>query len=148
MIRPALPEDMRFVRSSWLQSFADSDFARILTPKDVWERREASNEYYDCQRLIIEVCLDTAAIYVDADTNMIDGWLVCEPGLVHYVYVRQSARGRGVARRLLEAAGIHASGHVEYTHRSRGLNAAKVPKTWKHVFWKLLKAHQKKEGSV
>jgi len=138
MIRPALPDDMRFVTSSWLKSFANSDFARLLTPNEIWERHEASDAYYDAERIIIAACLERSVTLIADTPGMIDGWLVCEPGILHYAYVRQSARGRGVARALMSAAGITRATDIEYTHRSRGLTPAKVPKLWRYAFWRLL----------
>ena len=138
MIRPAAPDDMRFVTSSWLKSFATSDFARLLTPNEIWARNESSDAYYDAERIIIGACLERSVTFIAATPGLIDGWLVCEPGILHYVYVRQSARGRGVARSLMVAAGVDGKAEIEYTHRSRGLTAAKVPKMWRYAFWRLL----------
>jgi hypothetical protein len=40
------------------------------------------------------------------DSNFIWGWACTEPGVLHYVYVRQSSREQGVARLLVADAGL------------------------------------------
>lgn len=138
MIRPpsAATNDLQFVRSAWLKSYASSEFARWHTPKATWEKNQASDDYYDGQRGVIEALLGRAKVLVNEDEaeglQYLTGFLVYEPLTVHYVYVRQSARGQGIARALIDAAGIPRDGSlaVRYTHRARGIESSRLPRGW------------------
>jgi len=138
-IRRAVADDLRFVRSAWLSSYASSDFAKLHTPTDVWARRDASAEYYRGQRELIEAVLARSTVLVSEEhPSMLDAFACFAGRTLHYVYVRQSARGHGHARALCTSAGLLDGAPVTYTHRSRGLVGGRIPRAWKFSVFALL----------
>jgi hypothetical protein len=131
--RLARPEDLGLVRSSWLRSYSTSDFAKYLTPPDVWRKNEAAAEYWNAQRRVIEHLLARARTEVLDDDGVLTAWCCSEPerGVVHYVYVKHMGdrRGRGLARTLLRD--FEARDEVLYTHRSRNLDSKRLPAGWR-----------------
>lgn len=147
MIRHATDEDMAFVMHAWVQSYADSDWALICTPKDAEHVRrceacgasrvrvgKAGGEYWRGHRALIGAIVRRSHLLVaesDAD-GLLDGFACFEPAatppVVHYVYVRMSARRKGVAKALLSP--ISDARRVIYTHRSRGFEQKRAPAHW------------------
>lgn len=131
--RLAQPDDLVLVRSSWLKSYADSEFARHLTPASVWPR--ASEEYWAAQRRVIEHLLARSRVEV-IDDGVLAGWCCSEPerGVVHYVYVKHALdrRGKGIAKALLRD--FEARDEVQYTHRSRNLDPRRLPAGWRFTW--------------
>jgi GNAT superfamily N-acetyltransferase len=159
MIRHANEDDTAFIVDSWMKSFADSPVGRILgvpgqrcmqceqpLPRDV----RPSGWYEAGQRRLAKSLMARSTVLVATaddvgDGTMIDGYAVYGRGLgrpgtpsdedwrpvwvVHYVYVRHSARGRGVAKRLL-AEPLSEPSRVCFTHASRHLDKGKLPKNW------------------
>lgn len=130
MIRPPAEDELRFVRSGWLESYSTSDFARFLTPPPQWEQRKYGGQlYFDSQRRLIEAILASTSVLVSEGDGVLDGFVVGQPGRrLDYVYVKKRARGQGVARTLLEALDLVPGKHVVYTHRARG--ARGQPRAW------------------
>ena len=153
MLRAALETDRSFITSSWLQSFASSDVALLATEKDESHtvacaacnhrslrtsgsrggitRVHAGQAYWACQRRLIERLLATCNVaVVENEDGLIDGWVCREPtrDIVHFWYVRASSRGRGVAKAMLEDIWNKA---VMYTHKTRGLDTSRLPKSWR-----------------
>jgi hypothetical protein len=151
MIRPAVPEEHAFVKSSWLQSYASSDWALLCTPRTrehvetagcghaalkshrvrgmtVWHTGDA---YWRGHRGVIDRLLASCNVSVFViDEPMVDGFVVRDryQPVLHYVYTRASARMRGVARSLV--ADLLAAPSVTYTHASRHLDRAQLPAGW------------------
>ena len=137
MILFAVEEDLAFVRSSWLASYADSAWARYCTPGSEWRTRgRAGPLYWEGQRARIERLIESCTVLVSkGDDEMIDGW-ACGTGgpespVVHYVYTRQSCRGQGIARALVMAV---TGGRAEFrfSHMSKNLDLKRLPKG---VYW-------------
>jgi GNAT superfamily N-acetyltransferase len=144
ILRKAVPGDLVFVASSWLRSYATSDTARLVTPHDVWARGEASAEYWNGQRALIAWLLEQgmATVLVADDEGMLQGWACASGHVLHYVYVRQSARMQGLARQLVTALGIAKNPEVRYTHRSRGVEQKRLPPRWRFDPYALFAAMQ------
>lgn len=143
-IRPPSAEELVFVRSSWLKSYATSDWARMLTPADDWRQGSASDDYYDGHRALIAELSHRVPVLI-AEDGIVQGWACGQLGattgpVLHYVYVRQSARKQGLARKLVEALGLGQLAAVEYTHRSRGLDAGRLPRGWRFDPYRLIAA--------
>lgn len=130
MIRSPAPDDLRFVRSAWLQSHSTSDFAKLCTPPPYWaENGHGGRAYFDGQRLLIERLIASSVVLVAEGEADLDGFAVGWPGaILHYVYVRQTRRARGVARALLDALDLRPGRNVRYTHRSAGVRGS--PRGW------------------
>jgi GNAT superfamily N-acetyltransferase len=101
--RPAVADDLAFVFSTWLKGYRyGSSFGRGGMRNSV---------FYPAHREILEAILGREATDVliasVADTPGIDvGYLVYEPNVLHWLYVKESFRRRGIARMLLLAAGF------------------------------------------
>lgn len=67
----------------------------------------------------------------------VDGYLVREKQYLHYVYVRLSARGRGVARALIGLA-FSEGVPVRYTACARDIDKRRLPKHWEDGFYDLM----------
>lgn len=99
-IRQANGDDISFIYATWLNSF-----------------REDSDRGYECRKSIFfaEYNLVADRILEDLNTeilvacspenqNVIFGYLVYEPGIIHYAYVKELFRKLGIARSLFIAA--------------------------------------------
>jgi|HubBroStandDraft_6_1064221.scaffolds.fasta_scaffold791012_1 GNAT superfamily N-acetyltransferase len=153
MMRPAGASDAAFVASSWLMSYASSDWATLVTPHDAEHvvkcdgcgacRVRAARQghsttwragacYWDGQKRLIAGLLATSNVTVmqSDDDGLLDGWIVraVDRPVLHYLYVRRSARGRGVARALVADL---AEEPTTFTHWPRGVRAQSLPKGWR-----------------
>ncbi|HTQ44517.1 MAG TPA: GNAT family N-acetyltransferase [Polyangiaceae bacterium] len=153
VIRPMGAEDRAFVLAAWLRSYGDSESALIATPRDAGHlvtceacgvsrvaiangRPKAGREYWHGQSQLVEALLRRATTLVAESVvdgvEMLDGFASYElsPRIVHFVYVRRSARGRGLARQLV--AELDGPGIVTYSHRTRTLSRARLPAHWRY----------------
>lgn len=119
VLRDGTPDDVAFIFSSWIKSYAASDVARSM------DRRVYDAEQHDAieaalaRSRVIIACLASAP-------ESIFGYAVVENDhTLHYVYVKQTYRRLGVARALL---GALLDGPTTYTHRSA--RDITVPKGW------------------
>lgn len=106
----------------------------------------AAEEYWKGHRSLIAALLGVSHTVVDESDGLLDGFLCTsrrkghggEP-IIHYVYVRLSARGRGVARGLISTIGP--ADRILYTHRSRRLVQRRLPKGFRYdpyqLYWSL-----------
>ena len=154
LIRRATADDENMIRASWIRSFASSDMALVATPhtqahtsvcsacgrhalkKDRIDgghiRYRAGEVYWKGQAKLVDRLLGTCNVSVaEAQDGLVDGFVVRElvHPVVHFVYVRHSARGQGVAKALLDDL---LSQPTRFTHWSGGLHASKVPPGWRH----------------
>lgn len=151
MIRAATIDDLPFVRSAWLRSYASSDWATLVSPGERYTStcnrcgkaslratrsgagltlRRPSEVYWSGQRALIDRLIRSAAVIVaQGADNLLDGFICFEPpDVLHYVYVRNlpTLRGTGIAKELCSLL----TGPVRYTHRSRQVDEARVPAGW------------------
>lgn len=153
MIRPMRVDERNFVLANWLRSYARSEFALMSTPKDAEHaprctgcglrrvlavqdqdgrvRPQAGPAYWRGHRGVVERLMASCNVSVleNDEDGMLDGFIVRDPSrpVLHYLYVRQSSRGRGVARALV--ADLRANA-VSYTHRTGMLEPSKIPRGW------------------
>ena len=128
----------------------DGRYARRCERCNRWvpKQGELSGEYRHGQRRLIMTLLETSKTLIaeatDVKTAMIDGFATYSRGpapvgqhmgfgwepswVVHYVYVRKSARKRGVARALLAEVLEDPAVRVVYTHRSTGVDGSRLPR--------------------
>lgn len=129
-IRRAKEDDLVFVRSSWLRSYASSEFSHMISKRDA-KAEEASQIYWSGQRLLINSILSRAECLVEEDTaGLIAGWIVFEPShTLHYSYVRMISRRQGVFRRLCDVSKLEKD--VIMSHWPRGMQRDRLPPTWR-----------------
>jgi hypothetical protein len=153
-IRPAKPEERNYIRSSWVRSFSSSGLALLATPHtsshttccttcgkhqlrsdrvDGFTRYRAGKTYFEGQAKLVERLLDSCNVSVAVldDAGLVDGWIVRElvRPIVHYVYVRHSARKLGVARALVSDL---LEQPARFTHFPSGLQPGRLPAAWTH----------------
>lgn len=117
-LRAGLPEDHAFVFATWL---------RCYKRNSLFARRISNETFFRWHHLVIERILARSVIRVAhaADApEVILGYSVSEPGVVHFVYVKGSFRKLGIATALL--------GHLDpnacvFTHWTDG---------WEHLLRK------------
>lgn len=153
MIREARPEDLAFVRSGWLRSYASSDWATLVSPSSEHTSacrtcgkrslktsrsgtgltlRKPSEVYWHGQRALIDRLIAQAMVIVAENEIegllLLDGFVCWEPpDILHYVYVRDTARRKGIAK---ELCGMALVGKVRYTHRARAIVQERIPAGW------------------
>lgn len=92
-LRGVVKDDWAYILDSWKKSYRDS------------EKRVPAHIYWANQHTEIEQLRQGGAEFRVAhdpdDSNFIWGWACVEGDTVHYVFVRASARGQGVAKLLL-----------------------------------------------
>jgi GNAT superfamily N-acetyltransferase len=119
---------MAFITDAWCSSYRTSDWAGTIT----------NDKYQEIQRWTITSLLARGAIIRVAVNSVgerrVLGFICYEaPGLVHYVYVKQRARGLGLAKSLLahaeSALGLGTPGR--FTHRTRA-SSWLLRKGWTH----------------
>jgi len=138
MIRPPESEsEETYIKSSWLSSYASSMWAKMCTPNEEWLRRQVSDTYWRGHRQLINVlCARGQKLVAINEADLIAAYIVWQPGqpeapdALHYVYVRSIERGRGYAKKLVQAAGLTSS--VHYTHLMYGIDRKRLPQTWRH----------------
>ena len=92
-IRAVVKDDWAYILDSWKKSYRDS------------EKRVPAYIYCANQHTEIEQLKQRGAEFLIAcdpdDSNFIWGYICHEGDVVHYIFVRTSARGQGVAKLLL-----------------------------------------------
>lgn len=135
-VRPldrANTREVNLVRSSWLKSIrmkpAESKFALmsdVLGPDDFWAGHALTREDLIASCEMRVASSDSGATVV--------GWACVEPpNVVHYVWVAEFARRRGVAKALLY--GFNREAVVWCSHWTY-IGEACRPKAWKRSFYK------------
>lgn len=102
-IRTAVPKDIPFIYSTWLQSyFEDSSLGGSI---------DRSSIYYENYKLVIDHILasktsNTLIACLNNDPDVILGYLVKESNTAHYCFVKESFRKLGVAKSLFSKDGF------------------------------------------
>jgi GNAT superfamily N-acetyltransferase len=116
-IRPFQDDDLKFVMSSWLNSFKSS----------AWAGPIQNNRYWTVYQAVIEQLLARDGVGVLVACNpekpyQIFGYIVAEQGfdlpVAHWIYVKQPLRGLGIARALMASCGIIRETRFYYTFRT------------------------------
>lgn len=104
LIRESLESDTNFILSSWLKSFRNSQAVRGMD----------NEEYFTGQELVIKKILHksiTKVIVNPEDEDQILAYMTVETknhkAIVHYIYVKQTFRGFGLATKLIKAFALH-----------------------------------------
>jgi hypothetical protein len=105
VIHDATPDDMNFVRSSWMRTYRDSAVLRALGPA------------YGTWRVVIDAALASGVVrvarpMVSAHKGVVVGWACIESACIHYAYVRESHRGLGICRELTSGKPLETRTHA------------------------------------
>lgn len=105
-IRAANTDDISFLMNSWLKSYRYGSW---------FTKRIRDSVYFKYHHQIVTGILSRGScnviVAVDpTDTYFILGYLVSEKfedkNIIHYAYVKDTFRGKGVGRKLIEASGL------------------------------------------
>jgi hypothetical protein len=110
VLRRATAADVPFILNSWLRSHWDAWGEPHGIPKGHYF---AEAHRKACLTLSRAECL--LAINPEDESHLL-GYVVWEPGTLHYVYVKHPYRKEGLASRLVAATGLRAGFH--YTHHT------------------------------
>lgn len=99
-LRNARPDDIPFIYSTWLKSYRTGSGLGLASGK---------HAYFITYNLIIDYILEKPDAHVwvavkPDEPNVIYGYLVCEPTILHYVYVKDGFRKLGIAASLYKTA--------------------------------------------
>jgi GNAT superfamily N-acetyltransferase len=107
-IRPAAEADLRFIFDSWIESYRRSKYTRDLA--GIIYRNEHSPRIRSAlSRCKVLVACDKS------DENQIAGYVVFEPPILHYLYVKREMRRFGVGTLLAQQVLGHVSIHSHET---------------------------------
>ena len=120
--RRATEEDLKFVRSSWLSSYSESAFARMIAKPLYFLRWEPRiEEVLKAPGVVVLMAYDTET------PTIVVGYLVWQtlqqrppevlyPAVAHYCYVKKEFRKSGVLVTLLERSGLMSGGGFYVSH--------------------------------
>lgn len=114
LIREPFKDDISFIYATWLNS--------LYT--DSWMRSIRKSVYFDNYKKVLDRILLRAKITIACkpdDPTVIFGYLISEPGIVHYSFVKDAFRKLGVAKSLYKH--VFPNGEKpEITHKTRCLD--------------------------
>lgn len=127
--RPMEKDDVRLVLDSWLKSYRISPWAGCVP----------NHLYYDVHHECIEQLLARGAEVLVAaakhDKTRILGWICTERtrdlNVIHFIYVKDPFRQRGLASHLLETVFGTQENRIHYTFRTRD-GACLIGEHWVH----------------
>ena len=150
VIRLARTEELRFIQSAWMKSYASSDWAKFVTPRDDGHTIECAScgsrrlrqvtkngathytagpLYWSGHHELVTSLLSSCNVSVVDTDGVVDAWIVRDTvrPVLHYLYVRYSARGEGHARQLCEDL---IPQPTRFTHWSRAIVGRRLPPGW------------------
>lgn len=89
--------DERFIMDSWLTSLRKSPDSNL-----------PDKFFFPAYRAIAKFLLVNSQVRVlvpKEEPSLILGYIVYDPGMVHWVYVKRNTRGNGLAKKMIELAG-------------------------------------------
>lgn len=95
-VRKAQEQDTNFILSTWLKGALHGNSFFSLIPRDTF-----FENYERVIKAIIERAETRIATLPD-DPNIILGYSVTEPGIIHWVYVKKAWRKMGIAKTLTQ----------------------------------------------
>jgi ribosomal protein S18 acetylase RimI-like enzyme len=106
-------EEYSLIYDSWARSFRKSPWAGCV-PNHLWDGVSRA-----CIAELLNRSLIVVAVkQLENGTRRVMGYSVSEPGVLHWLYVKDDFRGMGVGKALLQAVTHGWEQHV-YTHRTR-----------------------------
>lgn len=122
--RAAADTDFAYVFSSWIKAakeFGCLDGRHRLLSSTIPANLLSDSLHRMIARILTRVASGQARVTVIAATlapDVILGYAVSEGPVLHWVYVRHKLRGRGVAKRLMQALPVPAAEITQYTQRT------------------------------
>ncbi len=106
------PEEYPLIFDTWARSFRKSPWAGCV-PNHLWDQvsRACIGELLTRSRVIV-------AVKNLPEGRRVMGYSVSEPGVLHWLYVKNDFRGLGIGRSLLELTTSGWDQYV-YTHQTR-----------------------------
>lgn len=95
VLRPPKASDIAFIYSTWLKNlyFGNS-----------WFRSIERKVYFDKYKLVLDRVLQRSTVLVCCltdDPDVVLGYVVYEPGILHWIYVKKGFRRLGIGKLLL-----------------------------------------------
>lgn len=114
--RPAKPEDLNFIYSSWQKSYqCDSYFGNSARKSIFFENYPSIVD-----SILARPNVDVVVACLNDNPNVILGYLVFElENILHYCFVKECWRRAGIARGLVAAAFFEPVGGLVFTHRTK-----------------------------
>jgi len=130
-VRPAGENDLNYVRKTWLREYAENAEPSI-------EALGGAIPYFVHHARARDAAMQRGAVTIVSRSGIPDGicgFAVTELApveemathILHFVFVKARWRGHGIARLLLAPL---LDRHVRFTHRTRSLDVARLPRTW------------------
>lgn len=113
-IRAPNKNDIPFIYATWLNSFYLDSWAKSIT----------KTIFFENYKRVVDHILQSATVTIacsQEDPNVIFGYLVSEPGVAHYCFVKEAFRSFGIAKDLYNKA-FDSDEKIQITHRTRKLN--------------------------
>lgn len=126
-IRKAKKEDINFVYSAWLRCYSNnSPITQRYVRKESQKKEDfeqARANFFDTHQKILDTLLskDNMEVLIacdDQDEDLIYGFSALEPGIIHFVYVKQPFRKMGIGTKLLSTIDLN---HCKTSHLTYGL---------------------------
>lgn len=114
--RPATAEDANFIFNSWLKSYRNSHFAKLISNTIYYSEQHKILEELVKKCTTIIACNenDSSQIYGYINGGTIDGFLT-----INYVYVKHSFRNMGIGKSLLNLFDHDPANAAIYTMHTR-----------------------------
>jgi hypothetical protein len=119
---------MGYVLHSWTETTYGATPQKWACKKDIWYALFPKHQEYLLKRARVLV-----ATPID-DDNLVCGFVIYEPqipSLLHWVQVKSAFKKQGIAKLLLESAGIHSESPTVYTFPLP--HFIKQPEKWQHI---------------
>ena len=121
VVEPATDGDLNFIRSTWIRTYSDSLWARVVAPSFLVGHIGLRDDLLDRAPPIVA--------RLEIEPTSICGWACFERGTIHYVFVRPRGRREGVAKLRLAP---FLERPAFYTHKTRMIDERRLPTEWTH----------------
>jgi len=115
-IRPAKEDDIPFIFNSWLKSYRNSHFCKLLV----------NEVYFSEHHKVIQNLIKHSTVLIACnpeDENQLYGYLVASKEqnilCLHYIYIKHAFRNFKIASSLLQSISHDPSQAAIYTHHTR-----------------------------
>lgn len=113
ILRPSRTNDINFVYSSWLKCYRED------SPLTKYTRRRL---FFEGHQKILDGLLASPQVQVivacdGEEQDLIYGYLAYEPGVLHFIYVKEAFRKMGIAKQLMSKLDLEnfKISHLTYT---------------------------------
>lgn len=126
-------DELKFVLDSWSNSFKKSKYAGCI-PNNLWASvsRTSITQLLSRQLCDVLVALSPTS---DGSRGLVMGYIVGEPGILHWVYTKKNFRRLGIGKTLLAALtknwDVQLKKFPRYTHKTDCADRF-LPPGWKH----------------